>query len=311
LAEESVYTGSSHPSFNGGSYTSPSGFNHSRSSHHSTKPKFPLYEGEGNFKSYLISFEMVAEANGIDPVEWGFHLASCLRKKAQDILGVLTREQRNNYHELVLALFNRFEPPNQTEIFRAQLKQRTRKPRESASELAHDIKFLVLKAYPLADPSFQRRLELDSYYDSLKNTALAYQVFARQPKTIDQAVQLTLEYESFHDSRPKFEKIRSAQAEDRPTRSDGKPSRHCDYCDRSGHTEDYCWTKKRDQESAEASGGSANSGSKPKSGSGKKDDKHKHRKGRMIRMITLESDEDSDSDIDLCDDESSGNGNQA
>ena len=46
------------------------------------------------------------------------------------------------------ALEERFAPPNQTELYRAQLTERRQKPAESLPELGQAIRRLVNLAYP-------------------------------------------------------------------------------------------------------------------------------------------------------------------
>ena len=75
-------------------------------------------------------------------------LATSLRGAAQSILSNLRPEQRRDYNHLVSVLKARFEPVNQTDLYRAQVKARLGNKSESVQELAQDIKRLIRRAYP-------------------------------------------------------------------------------------------------------------------------------------------------------------------
>ncbi|KAJ8046575.1 hypothetical protein HOLleu_05289 [Holothuria leucospilota] len=75
-------------------------------------------------------------------------LAACLRGEAQAVLADLNIHARRDYPSLVNALSRRFDPAHQTEVFRIQLKNRTRRKEESLPELAQEIRRLTRQAYP-------------------------------------------------------------------------------------------------------------------------------------------------------------------
>lgn len=80
-------------------------------------------------------FEACAEINNWSDYEKGLYLAVSLRGQAQGVFGNLANKS-NNYKELVTALQDRFLPPNQTELYRCQLKDKRQRANESLSELA-------------------------------------------------------------------------------------------------------------------------------------------------------------------------------
>ena len=56
-----------------------------------------------------------------------------LRGQAQSVMGNLS-DKSKDYDSLVKALEDRFAPPNQTELYRVQLRERRQKASESLSE---------------------------------------------------------------------------------------------------------------------------------------------------------------------------------
>ena len=71
-----------------------------------------------------------------------------LRDDAQVTLSDLKPQERKNYRSIVTALTSCFEPEDQSELFRSELKSRFRKKEEPLTEFAQDIKRLVRLAYP-------------------------------------------------------------------------------------------------------------------------------------------------------------------
>jgi hypothetical protein len=155
------------------------------------------YDGTTEWRDYLVQFEMVAELNRWDERTKALELATNLRGTAQGVLSDLRPEYRVNYKHLVLALQSRFEPKNQEELYRAQIKSRIRKKGEALTELAQDIKRLIRLAYPEGWSEIRERLARDSFIDSLNDAELEWAVFRGKPITVDDAVRLGLEYEAF------------------------------------------------------------------------------------------------------------------
>ena len=148
-----------------------------------------------------MQFDMIAALNGWDDHTKALELATSLTGDALAILTDLEPWQRRHYPELVKALVARFEPDNQSEVYRAQLKVKTREGTETLTELAQDIKKLVRKAYPNASLDMREIMAKDSFVDALNNADMEWSVFHGKPQTLCEAVTLALEYEAFHKGR--------------------------------------------------------------------------------------------------------------
>ena len=168
------------------------------------KKKAPTYDGQTNLQEYMVLFEMIAELNGWDDFSKAMELATSLRGAAQGILSDMRPELRTNYTYLVAALTSRFEPTNQTELYRAQMKSRLRRKSESVQELAQDVKRLVRMAYPSASLELREQLSRDCFVDALNDKELEWTVYQGKPKTVDEAVQLALEYEAFQKGKQRY-----------------------------------------------------------------------------------------------------------
>lgn len=179
------------------------GWNQSSNRGNTFVKKAPTYDGTDSWKDHLVQFEMVCELNAWShaPVVKAMELATSLRGQAQAVLSDLEPSERRSYEHLVQALTTRFEPENQSELYRAQLKNRLRKKNEALAELAQDIKKLVRKTYPHSSVSMRDNLALDCFLDSLNDSNMEWEIFKGQPKSLQIAVKLGLEYEAFQTGR--------------------------------------------------------------------------------------------------------------
>ena len=144
---------------------------------------------------------MIAKLNRWDNVTCAMELATSLSGQALAILTDIEPEQRQDYDALIKALLIRFEPDNQSEVFRAQLKCRTRKRGEGLAELAQDVKQLVRKAYPDASNSIRETLAKEAFTDALNDCNMEWSVRQGKGATLDDALRTALEEEAFQTGR--------------------------------------------------------------------------------------------------------------
>ena len=173
--------------------------NHILSSHKSSKPIVmpDHFNGSIPWTDYMAHFETCAEVNNWNDIDKSRFLTVSLRGSAQQVMGDLTPDERRNYKVLVDAIGRRFNPERQTELHRAQLRSRTRKPNESLPELGQAIKRLVKLAYPRASCELVDSLGRDYLLDALSDPNLRLHVYQARPSTIDQAVCVAIEFEAF------------------------------------------------------------------------------------------------------------------
>ncbi len=200
-----------------------------------TKP--PLYDGTTSWTDYLVQFDLVAELNGWDQGSMAMYLATSLRGAAQSVLGDLDEFGRRDYRTLVTSLNQRFGPQNQTQMFRALLRNRVRQPNETLPELAHEIKRLVKLAYPTGQYGILEDLAMNHFIEALPETESRWHIQQSRPQTLDEAVRVAVELEAFHMA----EKQRGTgkKANRRVTFNEGPTSDQTDKQeDRLGKTED-------------------------------------------------------------------------
>ena len=173
--------------------------------HHSpvnqSKKKPATYDGLTSWHDYVTQFELVSDINQWNKDVMALELATSLRGQAQGVLSDLSPSQRRDYEVLTKALEERFEPVNQAELYRAQLKSRIRKSREALPEFAQDIKKLVRKAYPKATSDLRNKLTCDAFVDLLNDSELEWAIYQSKPSSVEDAVRAGLECEAFRVGR--------------------------------------------------------------------------------------------------------------
>ena len=162
-----------------------------------------MLDGKTSWKDYLVQFELAAHANKWDKATSAVLLACSLRGSAQTLLSDITPDVRYDYDLLVTVLTNRFEPENQCEIYKAQIKQRIRKRDEPLTELARDIKRLTSMAYPSAVQDLRDTLAKDCFIKALNDVEMEMFICQKEPDTMEDAIRVALKYEAFSQGRNK------------------------------------------------------------------------------------------------------------
>ena len=105
---------------------------------------------------------------------------------------------KHDYGDLVRALEERFAPPNQTELFSVQLRERRQKASESMAVLGQDIRRLTNLAYPKAPCDVRETLAKEQFVDALVNTEMRLKIKQARPVDFNDAVRHAVELEAFY-----------------------------------------------------------------------------------------------------------------
>ena len=119
------------------------------------------YDGSVAWMDYKAYFDACSELNCWTDQQKGLYLSVSLRGQAQGVFGNLG-SGKHDYDDLVKALEERFAHPNQTELYRVQLRERRQKASESMAELGQDIRRLTNLAYPKAPRDVRETLAKNS-----------------------------------------------------------------------------------------------------------------------------------------------------
>ena len=231
------------------------------------KAKPDTYDGRSSWTDFITHFEIVCSLNKWSSEIRALQLAASLRGAARSVLTDLKPRQLENYHELKDALRTRFEPRNQTEMYRAQMNGRYRKRNESLSELAQDIKRLARLAYPTAPCEVRDILAYKCFRDALCDQNMEWAICQSANENIDEALNLALKFEAFtlgrdrkHNQALRFQQEMGGDTQSVPvyamnensqnqTRSveNNKSKKLCFYCDKPGHFQNKCRKRIYDQ----------------------------------------------------------------
>lgn len=229
-----------------------------RRTHESKGRKPATFDGAMNWNDYIVHFDMIAELNYWSDETKALELATSLRGPALSVLSDLRPEYRYSFRHLVSALSSRFEPENQAEIYKTQLKSRVRRKNESITELMQDIKRLVRMAYPNAPLDFRDQITKDSFIESLNEQEMEWSVFQGRPRNLEDAVRLSLEYEAFQQARGRRNRVAVRMQREEPTDTNNRNDAHqialisqntekkfnkkgpCFYCKKDGHIKSEC-----------------------------------------------------------------------
>jgi hypothetical protein len=159
-----------------------------------------LYDGQTPYEDYQVQFHMLTELNGWSNDVKALYLAGCLNGSARSVLNDMDPQDRYNYGKLDEALRERFGTDDQSELFKAKLRNRVKNKEETLQELAHDIRRLVRLAYPKAPARTHDDLTKDQFIEALGDGEIRWSVFQARPKTITEALKVAMELEAFKES---------------------------------------------------------------------------------------------------------------
>ncbi|MEW8542943.1 MAG: retroviral-like aspartic protease family protein, partial [Candidatus Thiodiazotropha sp.] len=169
---------------------------------HNVKVKPATFDGTGSWLDYKAHFDAVAEINGWDQTQKGLYLAVSLRGQAQGVFGNISTKSKD-YDKLVLALEERFAPPNQTELYRVQLRERRQTASETLSALGQEIRRLTNLAYPTAPCDVRETLAKEQFIDGLHSSEMRLRVKQARPKDLNDAVRHAVELEAYNRAERK------------------------------------------------------------------------------------------------------------
>ena len=128
-----------------------------------------------------------------------------------------------SYKDVVACLRQHHGSVDQVEAYRAQLKNRRRRPGESLQDLMKDIRRIFLSAYPGPTNYMSEIAIKDAFITALVDRDLTIKTMEREPKTLDEAYKVAEQMELYRsipetsegDAKSKFQpKVRGTAADD-------------------------------------------------------------------------------------------------
>ena len=156
------------------------------------------FQGTASWEDWIEHFERVAAVN-----EWTSNASKLkwmkvrLTGKAAAALKRFPEATTNDYAALKAALQTRFEPASKKELYMVEFQVRRKRKDEDWASFGDNLWFLAEKSYPDLPSEAQEVLALNRFLTQLDNPQVHFSVRQKQPTNIDQAVQFTLEAESY------------------------------------------------------------------------------------------------------------------
>ena len=166
------------------------------------KHKEPMkFNGKTDWKDYHSHFLAVAEWNGWNLEESGLQLAISLVDEAREILSSLPHFERNNYHSIINALKQRYDPDGHENSYSMELMNRARKSGEDTTAYGYALLRLAHKAYP--NMPLPEQILINLYINGLGDKDLKRHVYLSKPTTLEMAIKTASIFEGFDEKPPK------------------------------------------------------------------------------------------------------------
>ena len=124
------------------------------------------------------------------------YVANCLEDLAAQILWDLRSGDNYTFGDLRETLKAVYVSIGQAEVYRSQHKIRRRKKGETLSDLAQNVRKLMVLAYPGPQDRTTEILVRDSFLEALEDPKLIVQVQAQNPPNLDSALRVAQRMES-------------------------------------------------------------------------------------------------------------------
>eukprot|EP00731_Ephydatia_muelleri_P022383 Em0014g974a len=200
---------------------------------------------EDDVEAYLVTFERILTAHGIDENRWAHFLAPQLTGKAQLAFAALPTTSSDDYEAIKAAILARYGINE--DAYRVRFRGLVRREGETNRETATRLMDLLgkwMKEHQTAR-EIQQVIGLEQFLNTLPLEKRLW-VHERKPKTCVEAGELVDEYEQIRRKEPP---VAEAGAKTPKTDGAGRKTSSCTYCGRTGHNESVCRKKPREEES--------------------------------------------------------------
>jgi len=119
-------------------------------------------------------------------------MKGALTGNAAQVLWDTDKKTTDTLKKLVSILKSRYSGERQADKYRTELQIRRRKPRESLSELHHDIRRMMALAYPKLKADAREELACDHFTNALDDPDFALKAKERTSHTLDEALHIAL-----------------------------------------------------------------------------------------------------------------------
>ena len=170
-----------------------------------------------SYEAFVGSFEGAANLGGWNSSQRLFRLCQSLRGEALEYYASqISAEDKLDYQSVLDALGARFREKTVPTTYRAQLKARTMRAKESATDYSAALRRLATKAWPEADAKTRDSIVLEQFLAGLPDHQACLFVGMAQPTTVERAENAYETYLSLVKEGSRPPKARAAQGESCP-----------------------------------------------------------------------------------------------
>ena len=134
------------------------------------------FDGKEPVNSFWAHFEVCANFNGWSEEEKISWFQWSLKGRAQQMLWDLPSDQAMSYADLSRRLKQRFGSENQCEVYKLELRNRRRGPRENLSDLMQDVRRLMVLAYSAQTSEMWESVAINAFLEAVDDPDLALEV---------------------------------------------------------------------------------------------------------------------------------------
>ena len=109
----------------------------------------------------------------------------------------LSHAEQQSFSSSRTALYNRFEPDSKREFYKVQFDNLAKPDEEDWADYGDSLLLIVTKVYLDMTREAREQLALSYFPNQLRNPQIALGVRQRRPKSVQEAVTLTIELESY------------------------------------------------------------------------------------------------------------------
>ena len=173
------------------------------------------FDGTGSLESFLAQFEVCARHNRWTASDKVDFLRCSLEKAATQLLWDFGAQPDATYEQLVGRLRQRYGTEGQAETFRTQLYYRRQRAGENLNDLLHEIRRLVVLAYPVPTNETTEIIAKDAFLEAMRDRELSLKVREREPKSLDEAYRTALRLEAYRSTMDLDDRRRPLESDDR------------------------------------------------------------------------------------------------
>ena len=178
------------------------------------RPHFPTFSGRHDeWEAFWLKFQLMAKKYSWSEEKQREHLLFCLKGDALNFATTLGSVVRDDLMLLSTSLRDRFSHRTPTETVRASLNNIKKSSKESIHEYASRVREMMTKAYPDIGMSETFNQLMIHLQQGLSDQSIAYEVLIRKPRTLSQAVDITL-HECYKETTSRQSGIRQLRRPD-------------------------------------------------------------------------------------------------